>query len=121
MRFDFNRYEVFHISDRPGQVDVTIRAIRMGCANAGLVIQWTVSGNGNSQITSYTLKWRRFDSSLQNTRTLIVSDHTNLTMQGGIYTLEKLKSGALYGVQVEATNKLTSSQSIMINETTVGT
>ena len=113
---------VFHIADSPGQINVIIRAISVGCSNASLVIQWTVSGNGNSQITSYTLKWRRHtDGSMQNTKTLPVADHAFLTMQGGNFTLDELESGALYSVQVEAANKLTKSQSLVKNETTFGT
>ena len=92
-----------------------------GCYNANLVITWTVSGNGNSQITNYTLKWGKLVAgSMQNTTIVIVSDDTSLAMQGGKYTLDELESDTPYGVQVEAANKLSLSRSLLKNKTTLG-
>ena len=110
---------MFCITDRPGQINVSIRAIRTGCSNVGLAIQWTVSGNGNSQITSYTLKWKLVNDSMWNTSTLTVSSHTNLMPQGGNHTLEKLKSVSLFDVQVEAANRLVSTPSPVKSKTTL--
>lgn len=106
-----------HIPEPPGLLNVSAKA---ECPNISLAIQWTVSGNGGSDIINYTLRYRNGDvSTWSNTLTLMVLNHGSLTQQGGSYNLTGLKSGTVYYIQVEATNSIGSRTSDVVSQATL--
>lgn len=109
---------LFCVPDPIGHISVDVESI---CSRPSLRIQWIVSGSGHSEITSYTLRWRRNDklSTWAHNKTLIVSGNYNLTQHGGSYTLTGLESGILYDIEVEATNSLGSNSSDIVRKATV--
>ena len=72
-----------------------------------LIINWTVGHHGGDSISDYIVTWSRnatFPEENTHNRTLSVSRNSNLTQQGGMWTLEDLAEGQPYYVKIQAKN-----------------
>ena len=111
MYYQIDRYSVSYVLFCLAPAKPALNPRPLNATENTLTISWTVSYDGGKPITKYTIKWGIGTMRL---------DHTeNLSTQETTYTLNELKKGTEYYVQVQAENDKGTNSSDTVSYTTL--